>query len=155
MNKKAKYKKLAKKTLRECLKIKEYTYRGVLEQISSLKPLVSGDLETMKDSKELENYMKEWCPFFANLKEKEDVFGFWQIVKKLFEKEYKKLTKNKKKYTAVQTINLLTAMECFWSYTELQNDVRKKMKKFSKCKKLAAKVYFAVVEEEVVYDICK
>lgn len=153
MSKKEKYKKLAKKALRECLNMKEYSQRCVFEQISSLESLVSGDLENMENSKELEKYLKIACPFFKEIKEKEEIFEFWQILEKVFRKEYNKLTK--KKYTEIQTISLLCSMESFWGYTKLQDDVMKKIKKFSKCEKLVAKLFFLQIEAEDMFDIFK
>ena len=55
----------------------------------------------------------------------------------------------------MQTLSSLCSMESFWGYSKLQDDVMKKIKKFSRREKLVAKLFFLQIEAEDMFDIFK
>ena len=149
MNKKEKYAALAQKTLRECLKLEEFSSNSITNQIGEIVT----EYKEEKIGSDFKMFLHRWCPFFAEINKKEDIPEVLEEIEKIFLKEYKKFETNELKPT--QIMSILCVLEALWDDSKLEEDVKGKMEKFSKKAYIIAKLYLWFLDEKELWEICR
>lgn len=133
MNKKAKYKKLAKKAFRQALKEEE----GLISL--QIEPLVHLDEVDFNNKEEFKAFMNRFCPFFMDIEDKEG----WQIcidtLQKLVIQKYNNLENEELKPT--QALQLILLMETFSSMTWIQDNLKERLTELPMSTYLVSKLY--------------
>ncbi len=133
MNKKAKYKELAKKAFRQALKEEE----GLISL--QIDPLVHLDEVDFNNKEEFKAFMNRSCPFFMDIEDKEG----WQIcidtLQKLVIQKYNNLENEELKPT--QALQLILLMETFSSMTWIQDNLKERLTELPMSTYLVSKLY--------------
>ena len=134
MNKKAKYKELAKKAFRQVLKEENDLLSLQIECLAHL------DVEVdFNNKEEFKAYMNRFCPLFMDIEDKEG----WQIcidtLQKLVIQKYNNLENEELKPT--QALQLILLMETFSSMTWIQNNLKERLKELPMSTYLVYKIY--------------
>lgn len=138
MDKKVKYKKLAKKAFRQALKEENFSYMCISSQVERLTN--NSDIEVYFNSKEkFKKLIKEDCPFFIEIEDKEDLPILLDLLKSLVIRKYNNLENEELKPT--QALQLMLLMDSFSDMRWVRDNLKKRFKKLPMATYLVAKLF--------------